>query len=58
MSQKWKGRLVQRVDEHGNKSYIGTVSIAGFPYKMTVTRDWLGDEFALAVSVMMDEGKK
>jgi hypothetical protein len=55
MSQKWTSRLVQDTDDTGNKIYRGILSIAGFPYRITVSRDWQSEAPTLNIIAEVEQ---
>jgi hypothetical protein len=57
MSQKWTSRLVQDTDDTGNKIYRGILSIAGFPYRITVSRDWQSEAPTLNITAEVEKGR-
>lgn len=59
---RWTGRLVKVKPEDEaefGRGYSGVVSIAGFPYRINVQRDWSSDAVVLQATVTIDTtGKK
>lgn len=62
MSVRWTGRLVKVKPEDEaafGAGYSGVVPIAGFPYRITVRRDWAFAGVVLEAVVTIDDaGKK